>query len=167
MAKHLNGNAGGTGSPGSKAVCDQLIDLVLNQRQWQLWHYDDKPYVSFVIDGRQQTHKLDSPRTKRPLRHDFRKRFGRTPNNTALTDAIAMLEAMAFAEGWERPIRVRVAKHETVTYIDLGDQSWRIVRIDMHGWKVIEAADAPVVFVRSKAMRRCLSHEVTAVWTLS
>jgi len=153
MAKHLNGHAGANGKPRRNSDCDQILELVLKQLDWDLWHWEDEAYTSFCVKGHRETHKLSSSPVKRRLRYAFRERFGRAPNNTALTDAIAMLEAMAFAEGWERPIHVRVAEHEGVLFIDLGGKSWRIVRIDMHGWKVIEAADAPVVFARPKGIR--------------
>jgi hypothetical protein len=153
MAKDLNGHAGGNGKPGRKRDCDQLLELVLKQLDWDLWHWEDEAYVSFDVNGHRETHKLSSSPVKRRLRHQFRNHTGRAPSCAAVTDAIAMLEAEAFATSWERPIHLRVASYEGVLFIDLGDQSWRIIRVDMHGWKVIEAADAPVVFLRSKGMR--------------
>jgi len=153
MAEYTNGNAGGDGKPRRKGDCDQLMELALNHLHWDLWHWEDEVYVSFYVKGHQETHKLNSPPVKRCLRHQFRNHTGRAPSSAAVTDSIAMLEAEAFAVGWERPIHVRVANYEGVLFIDLGDKSWRIVRIDMHGWKVIEAADAPVVFVRPYGMQ--------------
>jgi len=162
MAKHLNGHAGGNGKPRRNSDCDQILELVLKHFGWDLWHWEDEASVSFKVSGRQETHKLSSSSVKRRVRYAFRERFGRAPNNTALTDAIAMLEAMAFAEGWERPIHVRVAEHKGVLFIDLGGKSWRIVRIDMHGWKVIERRMRRWFSCVQKAFGRCPSQDLVA-----
>jgi len=138
MAEYTNGHDQGEAKNNRKSrqkgSCDRLVELVLNQLHWDLSYCDDEAYTSFCVKGHQETHKLSSSPVKRRLRYAFRESFGRTPNNTAVTDALAMLEAEAFEKGWERPIHVRVARHEGCIYIDLGDKSWRIVKVDMHGW---------------------------------
>jgi hypothetical protein len=59
------------------------------------------------------------------------------------------LEALAEA-GPKRQTWLRVAEHDGVLYLDLGDDSWRVVRIANEGWEVIDRP--PVYFVRPGGM---------------
>jgi hypothetical protein len=38
-------------------------------------------------------------------------------------------------------------------WIDLGDPSWRLVRVDASGWCLVDKADVPLI--RPNGMRRC------------
>ena len=70
----------------------------------------------------------------------------------AMVDVVFSLEAMAMFAGPEEEVFTRVAGHEGMVYIDLGDPAWRVVEISPDGWRVISSKDAPVRFVRAKGM---------------
>jgi hypothetical protein len=69
-----------------------------------------------------------------------------------LTDAIAHLEATALFKGHEQEVHLRIAGHEDRIYVDLCDESWRVIEISASGWQVIRGQDAPVQFIRPKGM---------------
>lgn len=48
----------------------------------------------------------------------------------------------------QRQTFVRIGAHDGAIYLDLGDATWRAVRITADSWKIVE--DAPVHFVRGK-----------------
>jgi len=158
MAEYTNGHdpLSGKGKAGENpqkdAPRDQLVELVL-ARCSELFCWQDTAYISIFRDGHLETHTVDSQIVRLIIMHAYRKQHRRSPSRNAVSDGLEMVKAQALVTGWERPIHARVAEHEGCIYIDLGDKSWRIIRIDMHGWKVIEAADAPVVFVRPYGMQ--------------
>jgi hypothetical protein len=69
-----------------------------------------------------------------------------------LTDAIAQLEAIALFKGHEQETHLRVAGHKDRIYVDLCDNSWRVIEVSAEGWQIIKGSDAPVQFVRPKGM---------------
>jgi hypothetical protein len=50
----------------------------------------------------------------------------------------------------EKKVAVRVAEHGGNVYLDLADESWRVVRITARGWTII--TDPPIKFLRRKGM---------------
>jgi hypothetical protein len=65
-------------------------------------------------------------------------------SDNAWREARASFEAMAF-RGEIRSPEVRLCQTEDgAIWIDLGDPSWRLVRVDRAGWRLIEKADVPL-----------------------
>jgi energy-coupling factor transporter ATP-binding protein EcfA2 len=65
-------------------------------------------------------------------------------SDTALAEALPALEAMAIQETPREP-EVRVLRDGAAIWIDLGDNAWRLVRVDAAGWKVMDSADIPLI----------------------
>lgn len=74
-------------------------------------------------------------------------RFGRTPGSGALADAVIALHGLAMLE---EPVRLhlRQAMDGGALWLDLGDQTGRVVRVDASGWSV--ETRSPVLFRRSE-----------------
>lgn len=72
------------------------------------------------------------------------------PSQSALTDAITVLEGFAEAADPITP-QLRVARHDDAIVVDLGDTAGRCIVVGPGGWEVQPAS--PVVFRRSRAMR--------------
>ncbi len=68
------------------------------------------------------------------------------PGSQALQDSITALQGFAIHEGGLKDVHVRVAEHNGDVYIDLGDSSWRAVRVSASGWQIVDVA--PVYFRR-------------------
>src|SRR5690606_31221413 len=58
----------------------------------------------------------------------------------------------AVHQGVERDVHVRIARGDDgAIYLDLGDDSWRAVRIGLDGWQVVP--EPPVRFRRPRGLR--------------
>ncbi|MGY4802856.1 hypothetical protein [Teichococcus aerofrigidensis] len=63
----------------------------------------------------------------------------------ALSEAIGACEAMAL-RGEVRDPRPRVCRTPNgVVWLDLGDETWRLVKITAEGWEVVDRADVPLI----------------------
>jgi hypothetical protein len=69
-----------------------------------------------------------------------------------ITDVVKQLEAKAQFEGVRRGVNLRVAETDGKIYLDLCNRKWEVVEISSGGWRVADAADVPVRFIRSKGM---------------
>jgi hypothetical protein len=69
-----------------------------------------------------------------------------TPSQSALADALVVLEGMAIRTEPE-PLYLRVAKHRDCLVLDLGDETGRAIVIGPHGWRVVD--EPPVLFRRT------------------
>ena len=108
---------------------------------------DDRPLVCLTEGGRRQTMQLPQA-VKTLARWQFEK-TGQPATVRSREEVRNHLEALAEA-GEKRQTWLRVAEHDGSLYLDLGDESWRAVRITSEGWQVIDCP--PVYFVRPGAM---------------
>jgi energy-coupling factor transporter ATP-binding protein EcfA2 len=101
---------------------------------------------------------LDGPRIVRPLRGGkgslraeladaYYAQTGKVAAQQALADALLVLEGRAQRETPER-LHLRVAEHDGVRYLDLGDVTGRAVRMTGGRWHVVN--DPPVLFRRTQ-----------------
>lgn len=68
------------------------------------------------------------------------------PSSEALSSALNVIQAKARFDGPEHELHNRVARHDGAIWYDLGDADWRAVRVDAHGWCVVESP--PILFRR-------------------
>lgn len=71
---------------------------------------------------------------------------------SAVREAVQLLEARALYAEEAMPVFVRVARMADSVYVDLGDSACRIVEITGTGWRVIGATEASARFRRPTAM---------------
>jgi len=109
-------------------------------------------YVSIEVDGRRENWPLESGVTRRWIAKLLYDKRQKTPNKSAIDDALTILSAKANFEGPEHPVYVRVAGFGNDVYLDLGDKDWQVVRVTAQGWQVIPGKDAPVRFIRRRGM---------------
>jgi hypothetical protein len=135
-------------APGG-AQHDRLIKIGLDA---ELFFHDYTTYATVLIEGREETYKIRSRAFRHWLSMELFRAEGTYANGDALKDAIDHLEGAAF-RCQEREAHIRVAGHEGCIYVDLANAKWEIVRITSQGWSVIPANEAPVKFIRTRAMR--------------
>jgi hypothetical protein len=70
------------------------------------------------------------------------------PGSEAISMALRDLEAKALYDAGSHPLHNRVARHEGAIWIDLADERHRAIRVDRHGWNIVD--DPPILFRRSK-----------------
>ena len=73
------------------------------------------------------------------------------PSSEALQASLNVTEAKARFDGPEWIIHNRVSDHDGCLYLDLCDDTWRAIEIDVSGWRVID--NPPVRFYRSAGMK--------------
>ena len=117
----------------------------------QFFHTPDgECFATIRRDSHKETHELRSKEFKSWLSASYYSRYRKAANEKALKDVLVLLEGKAAHEGAEHLVFTRVAQHDGATYVDLGDDSWRVVRITAKGWSVVP--DSPVKFRRPHGM---------------
>ena len=108
----------------------------------------EEAYADVRIDGHRETLPVRSKGFERWLRRLYWERTGRGAPREALSHAQENLDAQAARAG-QRRVYQRTATHGGRLYIDLCDDSRRVVEIDSEGWRVL--GDPPEVrFRRTK-----------------
>ena len=143
---------------------DTLVEIALSE-DVELFHWDDDAFACVPVNGHVETVKLRSKAFKRWLNQQYYARYKRTAGGEGIGDALNGVEGAAFDRGVSRQPHVRLAGHDGRIYLDLGRDDWKVVEVfgngpssgvdygAGHGWRVIEAADAPVRFIRPKGVR--------------
>lgn len=80
------------------------------------------------------------------LSRQYYKETGDGARASAITDAIATIEAKSKYDSPEREVYFRTAWMGDRVYIDLADPQWRVVEIDTVGWRILN--HSPVMFTR-------------------
>jgi hypothetical protein len=107
-------------------------------------------YATIPIDDHRETWLLHSKGFRQWLARRYHEQHGKTPNAQALVDATNVLAGKATFDGPEHRVHLRLAEHEGVTYLDLGNASWNAIAIDRTGWRVVTTP--PVKFRRTRGM---------------
>jgi hypothetical protein len=140
-------NDDGEGSAPKQA--DVLIALAADA---DLFHTaDGTGYADLEISGHRETWPIRNKGFRRWLARRCFEEIGKAPNSEALHSALNVIEAKAHFDGPERTVFVRVGGHDGKMYLDLGDEAWRAVEIDVSGWRVID--NPPVRFRRAAGMK--------------
>lgn len=79
--------------------------------------------------------------------------YATAPAADAVKAASNIVAGEAKYAGAEHEVFARIAHHEGLIWVDLGDPTWRAVRIDSHGWRVVDSAEVPVKFKRTRSTR--------------
>lgn len=81
----------------------------------------------------------------------FRRALGRTPSETALTEAVNALAYVAEERGTPTELYLRSARQgDDAIYVDMGDKAERVLRITPDGWDILDPGDdVPVLFRRT------------------
>ena len=140
---------GGSKGDGGSTQTERLEEVAV--REAVLWNTpDDKTYASFTMNGHRETWPIGSKRFRGWLHRIYKQEYRKNPNPKAVDDAVRRLEELALFEGDRTEVYVRLAGHEGAIYLDLGDEDWGVIKIDVEGWRLVQ--DAPVLFRRPKGM---------------
>jgi hypothetical protein len=144
---------GDDGMPaGRKSQASMLVDIARSDNA-RLFHDDDgESFITFTRHQHRETHRLRSKSTRDWLSAKYYVRHQAAPGSQALQDALNALSGLARFEGDCHPVSVRRAGHEGAVYLDLGNETWQVVKVTEEGWSLIDAADAPVRFRRPKGL---------------
>jgi hypothetical protein len=107
-------------------------------------------YADIPISQHRETWPIRSKRFRGWLRRSYYEATREAASPGAIRSALDLLEARAQFDGPERPVHIRTAEHAGRIYLDLADEGWRAVEIDLWGWRVISSP--PVRFRRPTGM---------------
>ena len=143
-------------SDDSKELSGSLVDLALGQLKVELFHTpgsaDCQPYARVPVKDHFE-HQLITSRTfKLWLAHQHYTLLKSVPSANALTDAVNTLAGHAVFDGAEHPVCVRLGGDDETIFVDLGRPDFQLVKITAAGWELVQAADAPVRFVRREGL---------------
>ena len=116
----------------------------------ELFHDGFTAYARIEVNGHNEVWKLRGREFKTWLRRQFYQATATAIGSQALEDALGVLEGKGLFEGPEITTHVRIAGDDSIVYLDLGDDTWRVVRISAAGWEIME--DSPVRFRRPPGM---------------
>ncbi len=127
------------------STADHLVDLALKRFRFGR-NSSDEPFAV----------ELDGPNIARPLRgsdslrtvlaRDYRREVGRTPNSSALADALLVLGGEAL-ETEAEDVALRVADYDDGIVIDLGRADGKAVIVNSDGWNIVDRS--PILFRRT------------------
>ncbi len=145
-ADHRADEAAGNGGDAAKSTADLLVELALERYRIGRTDTDDAfavehdgPNIAIMFRG-----SRDGLRSM--LARLFRELHGRTPNSTALANALTLLQGEAYAADAE-PVYLRVTEHEGGIVIDLGNLAGQAVIVAPGEWRVVDRS--PLVFRRA------------------
>jgi hypothetical protein len=152
--RNVDGNSatssGGADRESSQA--SKLVDLV-KAAGIDLFHDETgDPYLSLDVDGHLETWPVRARTVRSTLARLYYLDTGKAPNAQAVADALQVLEGEARFAGPERPVAVRLADHDGMLYLDLGDPAWQVVAIRTGRWEMVGPEDVPVRFRRPRGM---------------
>jgi hypothetical protein len=136
--------------PGKASQASTLADLV-HEDGIELFHTPEgEPFFSIPVKVHIETYPLKGSFAREWLSRRFYQAERRTPNNASVQDALGMLRGEAKFAGPEIAVCIRVGGTDRDIYLDLGDDTWRVVHIDATGWRVVP--DCPVRFRRPRGV---------------
>ncbi|MCB1658758.1 MAG: PriCT-2 domain-containing protein, partial [Pseudomonadales bacterium] len=133
-----------------QSTTERLLDIA--KEQCEFFHDKDKePYAVFNANGARQCYHLQSKGFREWLANELYKADETAPADNILNATINALIGQAKFDGDEKPVYMRVAKHESAYWLDLCNDKWQAVKITSTGWQVIDNPN--VLFTRGDNMR--------------
>jgi hypothetical protein len=127
-------NVGTNGRDPTQA--DVLIELA---EAAELFHTaDGTGFSDLDIRGHRETWPIRSRGFRRWLAHGYFQKTEGAPSSEALQSALNVIEAKAHFDAPERVVHIRVGGLDGRLYLDLVDETWRVVEISTTGWRVID-----------------------------
>lgn len=111
---------------------------------------EGEAYTELPIDDRWETHPLKSKAVRNWLTLLYYETYQGSPSKMALESTLAVLESKAHFRSEVHETFLRLAWHEGIIYLDLGNEQREVVRISAEGWTV--ETEVPVRFRRPRSM---------------
>jgi hypothetical protein len=144
----MNEDSGESGGRGPSQA-DVLIGLAQSA---ELFHTPDGTgFADLIINGHRETWPIRSSGFKDWLMRRYYEATGGAPNSEAVQSARGVIQARARFDAPERVVYLRVGGQDGRLYLDLCNESWRVIEIDAAGWRLID--NPPVRFRRTPGMQ--------------
>lgn len=134
----------------AKPQSKKLIELA--RMDAEFWRSPEREaFATVEIGGARINCSVGSKIFKHWLTRKYDQTFGGAPARQAFSEAIGTIEAGAALGDVEHEPALRVARYRDAVFIDLGDPSWRAVKITPKGWTIVRKV--PVKFLRPRGFR--------------
>jgi hypothetical protein len=124
---------------------DGLLRVAENARVFRV--ADGRPVAQVQVDGRREIYGLHSAEFRNWLIDRYRAASGKPPSKWSLRRVTESLEASARFDAGVPSLFIRVGCEAAVkgstVYIDLGDETGRVIAIDASGWRIVERPNVP------------------------
>jgi hypothetical protein len=128
---------------------DILVELAQTA---ELFHSPDGTgFADVDVNGHRETWRIRSNGFRRWLARCFFEKTAGAPSSEALQSALNVIEATALFDAPERVVHVRVGGLDGRLYLDLVNETWQAVEIDVSGWRIVD--NPPVRFRRASGMQ--------------
>ena len=111
---------------------------------------NDEAYVVIIINGHNEVWPMKSKVFRDWLSNQYYQLAKSGTDRSSINDALSTLAAIAKFDCEERHVYRRVAGDNKTIYIDLCDESWRVIEVSALGWQILDKS--PVMFIRNKGM---------------
>ncbi len=109
-----------------------------------------RPYATIHVKGHKETWPIGSRQFRSWLQREFLRSAGQPASTQAVQDAVALLGGQAEHEAPECAVFTRIAQHGPKLYLDLANDDWQAVEVDVTGWRLVDVP--PVKFRRTQVM---------------
>lgn len=137
---------------GKTSLSATLVHMVEDMPGVELFHdHIQQTYITIPNDmGGRRTLSLSSLEAKRWLKKLYYDRMASPIPTQSFGEAHATLEAKAIYDGLQQPVHLRLARHKGAIYLNLGDKTGTVIRIDGDGYEILSAS--PIAFLKSDTM---------------
>lgn len=111
----------------------------------------ENEYAEININGHIEIYRLDSKKYKGWLRQKYYYQTKAGVSKSTIDTAIDTIKSIADFEGERRDVYLRVAQVDNSMYIDLCNDTWQVIEVDIKGWRVLDKS--PVCFTRTGNMK--------------
>ena len=129
---------------------DILIDFAKSENTLFCDNQENE-YAEINLNGHTEIYRIGSKKYNGWLRQKYYYQTKTGASKAMLDTAIDTIKSIADFEGDRRDVYLRVAQVDNSMYIDLCNDSWQVVEIDIKGWRVLDKS--PVCFTRTGNMR--------------
>lgn len=130
----------------------QRDSLIAAADSAKLWHSPQRqPYASVLVKGHREHMPVRSGVFEDWLAGRYYEATGNAPSGQMLNEAIRVVAVRAIETGPTYEPVMRVAWHDGASWLDLGDERWRAVRVGADGWAIVD--EPPVKFIRPVPMK--------------
>jgi hypothetical protein len=155
-AKHAKRAAAKSKKPKVDAakIVSYVVEPEVERGNLELWRTPSRTAFATVrVRDHYENHAVDSAEFRDLLGHWIFTAMGEMPSEATLKKTVRTLRGQALygATSVERDVFHRIAELGGCVYLDLSDESWRVVEVSPTGWRV--AKDPPVRFTRSQVSR--------------
>jgi hypothetical protein len=127
---------------------DRLLQLAASAN---FFHTKDGiGYAEVEVHGHTEIWPIKNKGFRMWLLQQYFELQGRAPNSESFNAALNTIEAQSFFNAPEQEVFLRATQHEGKIYIDLCNQKWQVIEVDVNGWRVIDKS--PVRFRRAAGM---------------